>query len=139
MHEDMMMATLKKSRNWTETELKYFCIVLADEETNYAHQLDSLALKKSANKAIFEEVKAKLEEHFKSEDFKREMEQEQCKRKSKYKDEALNLSSDKLRAKFKWIKDQWKLLTDRVKKASGKAPIKEPAWYHIINPILSDT
>ena len=39
----------KKSRNWTETELKYFCLVLADKEVDYAHQLDSLALKKSAS------------------------------------------------------------------------------------------
>jgi hypothetical protein len=133
------MATCKKGRNWTDTELKYFCIVLADENTNYAHQLDSLALKKSANKKIFEEVKEKLEEHFESEDFKREIEQERLRKKSKYKDEPLNLCPEKLKAKFKWIKDQWKLFTDRVKKASGKPPIKEPAWYLIINPIFSDT
>ena len=128
----------KKGRNWTETELKYFCI-LANEETDYAHQLDSLALKKSANKKIFEDVKEKLEEYFQSEDFKGEFELETSKSKSKYKDEPLNLSPEKLRAKFKWIKDQWKRLTDRVKTASGKAPVNEPEWYHIINPILSDT
>ena len=129
----------KKNRNWTETELKYFCLVLADKELEYAHQLDSLALKKSANRKIFEDLKAKLEEHFQSEEFKVENEQEKRKLKSKYKDVALDISPEKLRTKFKWIKEQWKKFTDRVKTASGKAPINEPEWYHIINPILSDT
>lgn len=95
----------KKSRNWTETELKYFCLVLADKELEYAHQLDSLALKKSANRKIFEDLKAKLEEHFQSEEFKVENEQEKRKLKSKYKDVALDISPEKLRTKFKWIKE----------------------------------
>ena len=46
-----------KSRTWTETELKYFAIVLTDEKYEYGHKLDSLALKKSANKSVFEDVK----------------------------------------------------------------------------------
>ena len=133
----MTACIVKKSRNWTETELKYFCIALADKD--YALQLDSLALKKSANRRIYEEVKTKLEEHFQSEDFKIENEQEKRKLKSKHKDVALDISPYKLRTKFKWIKEQWKRFTERVKTASGKAPINEPEWYHIINPILSDT
>ena len=41
--------------------------------------------------------------------------------------------------KFKWIKDQWRKYTDRIKKGSDKSPVEEPEWYKIINPIFSDT
>ena len=39
----------KKERTWTETELKYLALVLADE-------LETLALKKSANNDVFEDI-----------------------------------------------------------------------------------
>ncbi len=51
----------------------------------------------------------------------------------------LEIDVDKLRAKFKCLKDVWRRLTDRVKKGSGISPIEEPEWYQIINPIFSDT
>ena len=51
----------------------------------------------------------------------------------------LEIDVDKLRAKFKWLKEQWRRLSDRVKKKSGVSPIEEPEWYQIINPIFSDT
>ena len=41
--------------------------------------------------------------------------------------------------KFKWMKDQWKKITDRVLVGSCKAPVQEPAWYKGLNPIFSDT
>ena len=59
----------KKGRNWTETELKFFCIVLANEEKDYAHQFYSFALKKSANIKNLEDVKETLEGYFQFEDF----------------------------------------------------------------------
>ena len=45
----------------------------------------------------------------------------------------------KLRAKYKWIKDKWRHYTDRAKSGSGQAAINEPEWFHIINPIFSET
>lgn len=41
----------------------------------------------------------------------------------------LRIDVEKLRVKFKWIKDQWRKYTDRIKKGSGKSPIEEPEWY----------
>ena len=38
--------TTKRERKWTETELKYFALVLADEKEQFAVRLDTLALKK---------------------------------------------------------------------------------------------
>ena len=129
----------RKCRPWTETELKYFAIVLADEKNEFGYKLDTLALKKTANKGVFEEIKMALEELMSSEEFKEENEREHAGSKSKKDLTPLKIDVEKLRNKFKWLKDQWRRYTDRIKKGSGKSPIQEPEWYRIINPIFSDT
>ena len=48
--------TQQKSRQWTETELKYFALVLVDERNEFAYTLHTLALEKTANKNVFEEI-----------------------------------------------------------------------------------
>ena len=45
-----------KERAWTETELKYLALVLADEKNQFAVRLETLALKKSANNYVFEDI-----------------------------------------------------------------------------------
>ena len=50
----------EKERVWTETELKCFASVLADDK-EYAVKLERLALKKSANIAVFEDISKALE------------------------------------------------------------------------------
>ena len=57
----------ERSRTWTETELKYFALVLADETNEFAYKLDTLALKKTANKPVFENTKKAFEERISSE------------------------------------------------------------------------
>ena len=37
------------------------------------------------------------------------------------------------------MKDKWRQYTDRAKSGSGKAAIDEPEWFHIIDPIFSET
>ena len=51
----------------------------------------------------------------------------------------IDTSIVKLRAKYKWVKDKWRQYTDRAKSGSGKAAIDEPEWFHIIDPIFSET
>ena len=46
-----------RNRQWTEPELKYFALVLADEKDEFGYELDTLALKKTANKPVFEDIK----------------------------------------------------------------------------------
>ena len=46
----------KKECVWTETDLKYLVLVLGDEKKQYAVRLETLALKKSANNQVFEEI-----------------------------------------------------------------------------------
>ena len=45
---DMSRKKEKKARVWSETELKFLAIVLANEKTDFVVKLDTLALKKSA-------------------------------------------------------------------------------------------
>ena len=46
----------KKEHVWTETELKYLALVLADEKKKYAIRPETVALKKSAYNQVFEEI-----------------------------------------------------------------------------------
>ena len=118
----------KKSRQWTDTELKYFASVLADEGNDFALQLDTLALKKSANEAVFRDIKADFEARLSEQDFKEENDKE-IENNPKRFELPLELTTEKLRVKFKLMKDRWKKITDRVRVGSGKAPVQEPAWY----------
>ena len=128
-----------QNRQWTQTELKYFALVLADEKHDFGYKLDTLALKKIANKTVFEDIKKVLEESMSSQEFKEKNEREHRGSKSKKDLPPLRVDVERLRVKFKWMKDQWRNYTDRIKKGSGKSPIEGPEWYKIINPILSDT
>ena len=50
-----------KERVWTGTELKYLALVLADAKTQFAVRLDTLALKKSLNSEVFEDISKAFE------------------------------------------------------------------------------
>ena len=51
-----------KERVWTETELKYLALnSLADEKTQFAVRLDTLASKKSPNNEVFEDISKAFE------------------------------------------------------------------------------
>lgn len=139
VHDSNKKNRAKKERVWTETELKYFAIVLADEKKQYAVQLETLALKKSANLCVYEEIAKDLETYLKSDEFKEESKRERENSKRKLKDTPLEITPARLRVKYKFLRSQWRKFTDRVKKGSGKAPIVEPEWFTIINPIFSDT
>ena len=57
----------QRNRPLTETELKYFVFVPADEKNEFGYKLDTLALKKTANKPVFEDIKKAVEERMSSE------------------------------------------------------------------------
>ena len=74
-----------------------------------------------------------------SDEFKEENEREKSKSKGKHKNSPLDISPARIRIKYKFLREQWRKFTDRVKMGSGKAPIEEPEWFTILNPISSDT
>ena len=62
----------EKGRNWTDLETDSFCRVLVDPETNFATTLETRALKKTANKEVFQAIQCAfkisvLEEEFTNE------------------------------------------------------------------------
>ena len=123
----------KNARRWTETELDCLADVLADPENNYAISLDKLALKKSSNNEVFEHIKI---------DFVKEMENEDFRARNaehfKGKPPKLDVSIERLRQKYKWLKTEWGKHTRRAKNGSGLEPEKEPRWYQILNPVCRD-
>ena len=42
----------RKSRQWTETEVKYSAIVLTDDKNDFGYKLDRISLNNSVNKII---------------------------------------------------------------------------------------
>ena len=107
-----------------------YLLVLADDQTEFALTLEILALKKSSNVHIFEAIKKELYTRLHTENL--------CSSK-KGKAKVINTSVVKLRAKYKWLKEQWRKYTDRAKSGSGKGAIHKPKWFHIINQIFSKT
>ena len=85
-------------------------------------------VQRTANKSIFEDVRKALVELVCTEELKEENQREL---KSKQKDlTTLDICSEKLSMKFKWMK-----YSDRGKEGSRKSPVIEPAWYKNINPL----
>ena len=66
---------LKKERVCTNAEMKYLALVLAEEKKQYPVRLETLALKKSSNNQVFEEISKDFESYFcLSDGFKEEKE-----------------------------------------------------------------
>ena len=89
-----------RERKWTNIELRQFAITRGDDNSELALTLETLALKKSANIHIFEQVKKELEARLlegkdKEEDLPKNGKQR-----------PINTSIPNLRVKYKWMKDQ---------------------------------
>ena len=52
---------------WSESELKVFAAVLADEQNDFALSLETLTLKKSSNVHIFKVIKKELDARLQTE------------------------------------------------------------------------
>ena len=51
----------------------------------------------------------------------------------------LEVSIEKLRTKYNNMKKQWRAIVDRAKVGSGLHVEREPKWFQILHPVLSDT
>ena len=110
--------------------------VLADDQTDFAFTLESLALKKSANLHVFESIKKEFDSRLSKQQAAELTKQpeEPAISKPKKKEKSIDMSIVKLRAKYKWIKDKWRQYTDRAKSGSGKAVLQNltrspPHWF----------
>ena len=116
----------KKTRKWTAEETNLFCSILADLVAKFMLALEWKALKKVATKEVFEAILEELKTTFMEEPFKTLNE------KSLKGKESLNLDIKKLHRKYNNLKQQWK-------NGYGFTGAQDPTWYHILNPVLSNT
>ena len=88
--------------------------------------LERKAVKKVATKEVFEAITEELKTAFIEEPFKTLNE------KSLKGKESLNLDIKKLHRKYNNLKQQWK-------NDSGLTKAQDPTWFHILNPVSSNT
>ena len=94
---------------------------MSDVDHGYADKLENMALKRSANSYMFEEIGSKLKAKFNTDEYINEN--------SKFFKERtefppLDISVDRLRDQYNALKRSWKKLTDEPLTKSGIAPKK---------------
>ena len=124
-----------RDRNWTDMETEAFAAVLADGEFNFALALETKALKKAANREVFESIMENFNVSLADSEFveqNREFFPEETAME-------LDVSIPKLRTKYNNMKKQWRAIVDRAKVGSGLNVEREPKWFQVLHPVLSDT
>ena len=62
-------ADVSKGRNWSDIETETFCRILADSDNNFCFTLETKALKKTANKEVFESIQKEFKISLLEKDF----------------------------------------------------------------------
>ena len=129
-------ASLKKKgkTKLTDQDTDVFAEVIFDPQyrgsdytVGWARVLERLALKKSSNVKIFEEIQIALRKEFQA-------------RKMEVKD----FSVEQLRPKYNWLKREWKHIQNKIKFGSGLSwketdPESESTrWWDILNPVFTE-
>ena len=102
--------------------MEKFVEVLVDPVNGFAFRLDRVALKKSSNNEVYEELTKK--------NFIEINEKNNFKDKGKVKGyKKLDTSITRLRIKFSSLKSGWCNLYSHIKRGSGLASSNEPLWF----------
>ena len=121
-------------------EKEKFSEILADPINNYAASLEKLVLKKSSSNELFEHIKNTFDEELNDREFKL-MNND----KNFTKDghpiplKTLDTLIERLRNKYKVLKQEWSKIITRIKKGSGLSPEKEPLRFKDLDPVFSET
>ena len=114
----------KKNMVWSEEATKYAKVVTDcdNKDRSWLYQLENCALKKQANEELFGEIKHELEDALQEDDEEK-------------------LTVDRLRAKFKWFKKEWRRIENKIKCGIGLGrdtldDTKEPKWQNPQPPLL---
>ena len=108
----------KKNMVWSEEEATKYAEVLTDfdyKECLWLYQLENCALKKQANEELFGGIKHELEDALQEGDEEK-------------------FTVDRLRAKLKWFKKEWRRIDNKIKCGTGlgRDDTKEPKWFKIL-------
>ena len=84
--------------------------------------LETLTLKKTANESIFRKILEEFDDALGKEG----------------KDENYRLNLSQLRAKYKWLKKEWRTINMQIKTGSGLGAkdTEVPSWYDLLDPLL---
>lgn len=119
-------------RKWTDEQTDLFAGVLTQKhfkngkETTWSEELESLAVKKSSNEYVFKEIQDSLEKELEKFD--------QSHREPG--DEA-TFTTPQLRAKYKWLKREWKAIQTKIKCGLLCEDAKCPNWFDRLHHIFS--
>ena len=111
-----------KNKSWNDKEVNAFVNVLTsneDRDNPWALTLETMALKKSSNEAVFRKILAELKSR--------------C-------PESTDFTIDQLRRKYKWLKQEWRKINNKIRSGSGLAAkdTNSPEWYSLLDPILTE-
>ena len=111
--------------------------ILSDPDHGFAQSLERLALKKSSNNEVFRHIQSEFLKGLKNDSFKETNVLNFVNKNGDpiaHKD--IETSIDKLRVKYKSLKQEWNRLNDRIKNGSGLATDKESRWFKHLNPVF---
>ena len=111
-----------KNKSWQEEEVNTFVSVLTSNEERdmqWALTLETMVLKKSSNEAVFRKILEELKLR--------------C-------PDSSGFTIDQLRRKYKWLKQEWRKINNKIRNGSGLAgkDTNSPEWYSLLNPILTE-
>ncbi|KAK3698164.1 hypothetical protein QZH41_006987 [Actinostola sp. cb2023] len=119
-------------RKWSEEQTDLFAAVLSfkrfrdGDEVCWSEELETLAVKKSSNEKLFKEIQASLE-----------VELVKVDQSIRDPGDEATFTIPQLRAKYKWLKREWKIIQYKIKCGLLKEDIKSPSWYNRLHPIFS--
>ena len=138
MNESKKKTVTKNSRRWTDIELETFASVLVSNENQFAIKLERLAAKKASNAEMFEEIQQVVEMEMGKQDFL--WKNAELLKNSTNGTMPLDITIEKLRQKYKWLKSIWTSKSNLAKHGiMGPGLDKEPRWYQIFNEGFSKT
>ena len=130
----------ESQRCWRKEEIEQFSKILADPTNNYAASLEELSLKKSSNNELFEHIKNTFDEELNDREFKlMNIEKNFTKDGHPILHKTLDTLIERLRNKYKALKQEWSKIITRMKSGSGLSPEKEPVWFKHLDPVFCET
>ena len=127
-------------RRWTKEEIGKCSEILADATNNYAASLEKLALKKSSNNELFEHIKNTFYEELNDREFiLMNIEKNFTTDGHPIPHKILDTLIERLRNKYKVLKQEWPKIITRTESDSGLSPEKEPVWFKHVDPVFCET
>ena len=123
----------ESQKRWTKEEIEKFSEILADPTNNYAASLEKLALKKSSNNELLKHIKNTFDEELNDREFKlMNIEKNFSKDGYPIPHKTLDTSIERLRNKYKVLKQEWSKIITYIKSGSDLSPEKEPDGWSIL-------